>query len=263
MTNKINYSEVLETAVKEPGIISQAYSQFHNYSLNNVMMVAFQCFTREIKFGPIANYRKWQELGRQVQAGQKGMYIIHPVIIPKEVEVEKPNGETETVKQQQLVGFTPKKTAFVLSQTDGEDVDFETTIGEFEFSRLWKEFDLELADNFDVPNGNVMGYTDGRKIAINPTNPHPEKTMIHELAHYLMGHTGEDGSDKSRNLKEVEAESVAYIIVTVLEMAGKSESRGYIQNWLASNEIPEESAQTIITTANKILTVGTGKNQDK
>lgn len=264
MTYKVDYAEILETAIEKPGIISQAYSQFHNYSLNNTMLVAVQCYIRGTDFGPIANYRKWQELGRQVQAGEKGFYIVHPVIIPVEEEVEQDNGEVETVKRQKLVGFSPKKTAFVLAQTDGDPVDFEATIGDFDFGRLWAEFKLELTDEFDAPNGSVMGYTDGLKIAINPLNPHPQKTMIHELAHYLMGHTtaSKDRRNVTKTLSEVEAEGVAYIVSTVLDMGGQDESREYIQYWLADNAIPEKSAQLIISTADTILKIGTDKNSD-
>ena len=54
-----------------------------------------------------------------------------------------------------------------------------------------------------------------RTIAINPVNPMPHKTRFHELAHVLLGHTSEgtmnDGELTPRNLREVEAESVALL----------------------------------------------------
>ena len=45
--------------------------------------------------------------------------------------------------------------------------------------------------NFDLCDGNTLGYARGRTIAINPINPLPHKTRFHELAHVLLGHTSE------------------------------------------------------------------------
>jgi hypothetical protein len=68
-----------------------------------------------------------------------------------------------------------------------------------------------------------------------------------------------DGRDLPRNIKEVEAESVALLVVESLGLRGADNSRGYIQNWLRSEQIPESCARRIFATADLILRAGCPK----
>ena len=86
-------------------------------------------------------------------------------------------------------------------------------------------------------NGNAQGYAaPGKQIAINPVAALPHKTMFHELAHVVLGHTEEgqlsDDEQTPRSLREVEAESVALLCCASLGLEGEEFARGYIQNWL-------------------------------
>ena len=65
-----------------------------------------------------------------------------------------------------------------------------------------------------------------------------------------------DSETTPRDVREVEAEAVAYILCSVLDLPGLTESRGYIQGWLAGAEVTDKSAQRIFSTANKILEAG-------
>jgi hypothetical protein len=84
-------------------------------------------------------------------------------------------------------------------------------------------------------DGNVLGYARAREVAINPVNPMPFKTLFHELAHVLLGHTAEgeqaDGEVTPRSLREVEAEAVALLCCDALGLPGADQCRGYIQHW--------------------------------
>ncbi len=56
-------------------------------------------------------------------------------------------------------------------------------------------------------------------IAINPAAANPLRTTAHKPAHIVLGHSDTarmDGGDLPRNLKEVEAEVVALIVVESL-----------------------------------------------
>jgi hypothetical protein len=57
-------------------------------------------------------------------------------------------------------------------------------------------------------------------------------------------------------LREVEAEAVALLLCESLELPGAEFSRGYIQNWIAGDVIPEKSAQKIFGAADRILKAG-------
>jgi hypothetical protein len=66
-----------------------------------------------------------------------------------------------------------------------------------------------------------------------------------------------------RNIREVEAESVALICCESLGLPGAEAARGYIQHWLhGEKEIPNQSAMRIFSAAHKILKAGslTGEN---
>jgi hypothetical protein len=94
----------------------------------------------------------------------------------------------------------------------------------------------------------------------------PHKTLFHETAHVILGHTAEaDFTDTERtpkNLREVEAEAVALLCCEALNLEGADYCRGYIQNWLCAatgyngDAIPEKSAQKIFRAADQILRAG-------
>ena len=47
-----SFAELLQSAVEEPGTLSAAYQQFHNYSLGNQLLAMFQCQERGLRPGP-------------------------------------------------------------------------------------------------------------------------------------------------------------------------------------------------------------------
>ena len=118
---------------------------------------------------------------------------------------------------------------------------------------------------FDKTDGNCQGFARASQIAINPVAQLPHKTLFHEIAHVLL-HTSEgdftDTEQTPRNLREVEAESVALLCCEALNLEGADYARGYIQHWLyegigyEADAIPEKSAQKIFRAADQILRAG-------
>ena len=249
---KANFSQLLQDAVNQPGIISKCYSTFHGYSIGNQMLAYSQCMEREIPIGPIATYKKWSELGRQVTKGQKAIALVMPVTINKKDAAGEKTGEVFSM-------FTMRNNWFVLSQTEGDEYVNEVTTPAWDKAAALAKLDInEVA--FDHSDGNCQGYASGRTIAVNPVAILPHKTRFHELAHVVLGHTTDelmaDSEKTPRDIREVEAEGVAYILCSVLDLPGLHESRGYIQNWLAGAEVSDKSAQRIFSAANKILEAG-------
>jgi len=60
-----------------------------------------------------------------------------------------------------------------------------------------------------------------------------------------------------RNIREVEAESVALICCEALQLPGAEYASGYIQNWLPGDTISNRSEQKIFSAASAILRAGT------
>lgn len=250
--NKAEFSSILTEIVARPGIISEAYSRFQGYSLGNQMWVWIQCEAREIPIGPVATFKKWQELGRNVKKGQKAVSMVMPVTISKKDENGEKTGDVFST-------FMVKNNWFVLSQTEGEEYNPEPTSPRWDAKKAMEALGITEVP-FAMTNGNVQGYASENTIAINPVAALPHKTRIHEIAHIVLGHTAEgamtDSEHTPRDVREVEAESVAYILCKLLELPGLDEARGYVQGWLQGEKISDKSAARIFSAAHKILQAG-------
>ena len=160
--------------------------------------------------------------------------------------------------------FVFKPRWFVLSQTEGQAVEPETAPS---WSKELALTTLAITETpFAITDGNCQGYASKRSISISPLAALPHKTTFHELGHVVLGHTEQaDFSDEAtlpRDLREVEAESVALICCESLQLSGAEFCRGYIQNWMSGREvIPEASAQKIFTAADKILKAGSPQKE--
>ena len=65
-----------------------------------------------------------------------------------------------------------------------------------------------------------------------------------------------DSESLPRSLREAEAEAAALLCLESLGMDRAEYCRGYIQNWLSGETIPERSAQKIFVVADRILKAG-------
>ena len=265
------YKDLLNEAIEEPGIIAECYSQFHNYSFANIMEVRWQCAMMGLEFGPIAGYKKWSEQGRQVQKGSEKLYIWFPVFgkYPSD-DCKECNAHREDhdgtyhefvpVWKKYIKGFAYKKGVFVISQTDGEEIELPNT-PEWDTDQALENLKIEQIE-FSHGDGNVQGLAEkGRKVAVSPLAQHPIRTLVHEIAHVQLGHVDSgywvDEKVIKRSDQEIEAESVAYLISYALGLPGASESRGYIQGWMDDGfTFTEEMSQRIFGAVNKILMAG-------
>jgi antirestriction protein ArdC len=211
-----------------------------------------QCIARDIELAPLATYKKWQSLGRQVKKGEKALTLCMPVTINKKNDAGEKTGDVFQM-------FTVRANWFTLSQTEGADYVNEVKTADWDATLALSALNITEV-SFATVDGNCQGYATGRNIAINPVAALPHKTRFHELAHIVLGHTAEhtmtDSETTPKDIREVEAESVAYICCSILGLTGLEECRGYIQHWLAGNDISDKSAQKIFGTAEKILKAG-------
>jgi len=172
--------------------------------------------------------------------------------------------DTDTPSEEQTyTTFVHRARWFVVSQTYGSELG-PVTIHEWDAERALKTLCIERI-TFDKTDGNCQGFARGNQIAINPVAQLPYKTLFHEMAHVLL-HTSEsdftDTERTPRNLREVEAASVALLCCKALNLEGADYARGYIQHWLYegigydADAIPEKSAQKIFRAADQILRAG-------
>jgi antirestriction protein ArdC len=248
------WQQILLEAVNQPGSISTAYRAFHGYSFGNRLLALAQCLGRGIEPGLINTYRGWQAIGRQVKRGEKALELCMPVTCRAKEKTA--DGESESL----FTRFVFKSNWFVLAQTTGDEAEFTGTI-EWKLETALAKLDVQKVP-FAELNGNVQGYARKREFAVSPVAALPHKTTFHELAHIVLGHTAQgdladDSTRTPKNLREVEAETVALILCESLDLPGAEFARGYIQSWLRQDHIPETSARNILTAADTILKAGT------
>ena len=259
MTTTPSFSDLLASAVHEPGRISAAYSAFHNYSLGNQLLAWAQCVARGIQPGPLATFVGWKEKGRYVRKGEKALTLCQPVTVKRKAESDDEEDATFT-------RFVYKPHWFVLSQTEGQEVaSFE--IPSWDRARALAALAI-TEEPFVLLDGNCQGFARGRSIAVSPVAAMPFKTTFHELGHVLLGHTTEgdhaDGDTTPRNLRECEAEAVAMLCCAALDLSGVECCRGYLQSyWGQGHPIPERSAQRILKVADQILKAGTTDAEER
>ena len=106
----------------------QTMSRFHNYSLNNVMLISMQ----RPDATHVAGYGKWQTaFSRHVKKGEKGIKIIAPTPCKKKVEemlidpdtkqpLRGPDGELLKQEVEVVIPRFRAVTVFDVSQTDGK-----------------------------------------------------------------------------------------------------------------------------------------------
>jgi antirestriction protein ArdC len=251
-----NFTTLLQEAVNKPGTIMKAYSAFHNYSLGNQLLALVQCQLRGIEPGPINTFPKWQDLKRHVKKGEKALTLCMPVTVKR-----KETNETGEEQDASFTTFVYKPRWFVLAQTDGEAMELPP-MPTWDADKALSSLGVECIA-FTDSDGNCQGYATKRSIAVSPIAQLPHKTLFHETAHVILGHTTEaDFNDTERtpkNLREVEAEAVALLCCEALDLEGAEFCRGYIQNWLkggSDTAIPEKNAQKILKAADQILKAG-------
>lgn len=256
------FAPLLTQALSEPGIVSAAYGRFHRFSIGNQILAAIQLQERDLPMAPIASFLRWKELGRSVTKGQKALSLWMPITV-KRRESESDDGSMEE-SSRLLTLFRLAPRWFSRDQTEGDDYVEPIESPQWNAEAALAELGISQ-EPFELMDGNVQGYAVKRRIAVSPIAEYPHKTRFHEMAHVVLGHTEEgdchDAATIPRSIQEVEAEGVAFLLCSILELPGRDESRGYIQSWLDGDVLPEKSAQRIFSASQKILEAGKTANQ--
>ena len=233
---KIEWLELLETALNSEGRLSEKFNRFYEYSFNNQLLMYLQGLNE-----PVATYKAWQNLGRQVKRGSTAKVILRPIIY-----------EDKETEEAEIKGFKLIKCIFGLSETEGEELPPPTP-------RKW-DLDKALANlaiklgKFNELNGNIGGRASGDKIVVNPLFNGLE-VYIHEMAHVLLHTDKKSNLDKS--LKEYQAEATAFIVCKeLLDGYEGKEQIGYIQAWLAGTKPSDDVVKEVLSTADKIIKAG-------
>ena len=231
-----------------------AMGRFHNYSLGNILEIARQrpSATR------VAGMYAWNQLGRRINKGEKGIRILAPMIgIRRKKDSE---AERDITKQNQpvLVGF---RTAYVwdVEQTSGAELPqlnerVKGEVGEYR-ERL---IDFIIAQGIELEFKEsiapALGMSYGGKIAILPGQSAAEEfgTLVHEAAHEFLHKSGRRTAT-TKTVRETEAEAIAFVVSQTIGLdAGKS-SADYIHLYHGNAALLAESLEVIQRTSALIL----------
>src|SRR5258705_1248408 len=116
------WSAILADAVAKPGVISEAYHRFWNYSTGNQLLAMFECLLRGIEPGPIHTFQGWKKLGRYVKKGERAITLCMPVTAKRKKTERDRNDADAAADDRSSATFTKfvyKPHWFVLSQTEG------------------------------------------------------------------------------------------------------------------------------------------------
>ena len=225
--------------------------RFHRYSLRNLLLISAQ----NPDATQVAGFSTWKKLGRSVMKGEKGIRILAPVKYKsKQDDAKDKNNEGE---EQILAGFKCVS-VFDISQTDGEPLpEFSTVQGDpGQYLDRLKKVVTEMGIKLEVTEipGGALGTSMGGtiKIAAGQTPEEEFATLAHETAHELM-HRKPDRHEKSKTVKETEAEAVAFAVCHAIGLDARSQSSDYIQLYQGDAELLQKSLTSIQETAAWII----------
>jgi len=213
-------------------------SRLHGYSFGNVLLIA--AAHRAAYLGGrvtapepmmVAGFRTWQGLGRHVERGQRG----YPILAPCRLSAEPAPGASaagltdgrsaEGAGERRAVGFRVVH-VFDVSQTGGAELPEPPAplllVGAAPLGLVDRARRLIEGEGFTVgwsPDAGTLGGANGVTdwaagsvtVRADMDDAARAKTLLHEAGHVLL-HGDGSGRSLPRPVKEVEAESVAFVV---------------------------------------------------
>ena len=256
-------------------------SRFTSYSLNNMLLIAMQ----KPDATAVAGYSTWKQLHRQVKKGEKAIKIIAPCPYRKKVKAEVTDEQGKSIlgtdgkplmesEEKVVMGFKVVN-VFDISSTEGEPLpeivhQLDGTIeGYSDFMKALEKFSPVPIELKKV-KGAALGYYQmtNKNIVIEKdlSEVMKCKTGIHELTHALL-HDRDNGLEKdslpSREVKEIEAESVSYVVCQYYGINSLDYSFGYIAGWASDKNLKElKASMETIRQASQIIITGIDRELD-
>lgn len=206
-----------------------AMSRFHNYSFGNILEIARQ----KPDATHVAGLYTWNQLGRRVKKGEKGIRILAPIVgVKRKAQEEAEKGMTKQ-NRPVLVGFRAAY-VFDVSQTEGAELPEHARVsGDVGANRdrliaFVNTQGIELEFNERI--APAMGMSYGGKIVLLPGQSKAEEfsTLVHELAHEML-HKADRRTTTTKVARETEAESIAFVVSKAVGLETGTASADYIQ----------------------------------
>ena len=259
----------------------EGMSHFNNYSVRNIQLIKAQLPEASM----VASFNEWKKRNGHVNKGEKALYVQAPITVIKKDADGKPVINADTGEKETFTYFKPVP-VFDISQVSpvkGKELDLPKMGGAIP-SQINKEYyqnvyrslrdisqkengipirfrELEKSDGFYSPTTNEITIKKGM------TYEQTLSTLIHEMAHSEL-HNKKSLTERfegklTRSSKELQAESVAYVVSNHLGFDTSNDSFAYLASWSqepdglenlkAQLEIVQEEANSLMKRIDKHL----------
>ncbi|MCO4567957.1 hypothetical protein Si077_00980 [Streptococcus infantarius subsp. infantarius] len=259
----------------------EGMSHFNNYSVRNIQLIKAQLPEASM----VASFNEWKKRNGHVNKGEKALYVQAPVTVIKKDADGKPVINVDTGEKETFTYFKPVP-VFDISQVspvEGKELDLPKMGGAIP-SQINKEYyqnvyrslrDISQKEN-DIPfrfrelnksDGFYSPKTNEITIKKGMTYEQTLSTLIHEMAHSEL-HNKKSLTERfegklTRSSKELQAESIAYVVSNHLGFDTSNDSFGYLASWSqepdglenlkAQLEIVQEEANSLMKRIDKHL----------
>lgn len=243
---------------------------FHDYSVNNIILIWSQCPGASL----VAGFKAWKEKhSRTVKKGEKAIRILAPC--PHKMTITETDPTTGEKVQKEVRWNTYRPVCvFDVSQTEGAPLPslVDPLTGSMErfqelFARLQAVSPVPVA--FEDIKSSAHGYFSPaeNRIAIRAGMSEEQtiKTTVHEIAHARLHAKDAEQADAARHVKEVQAESVAFVVCNALGLDTSEYSFGYVAGWAEGQDAKDLTANldVIKKTASELIAALTAEGTDK
>lgn len=247
---------------------------FRSYSWANTVMAAYELKSRTGRFPELlGSYKTWNAVNRRCKKGA-GLSILFP---RKSLALKCPECGSKTYGKKNIAKGECKTCNYQFTEEDLENAYLSTTFG---VGTIWDlgdtygealDLNSELITNTSNYRFNNLrlkcpflinyttkilqkGCTDGKTIWISIFSSEAEKisTMVHEMAHVMLGHFEQE---RDLPLFELEAESVAYLVTSAMGIENHK-AAAYIDGWCRDNPADKiKNGEHLLKVAEDILEV--------
>ena len=244
-------------------------ARLHAYSPSNVLLIArahAEAFADGVVASPdpgwVAGFVTWRGLGRSVERGQHGYPVLAPCRYDRRVAVNGEGGARllvrgevlaagERVERRRVMAGFRVERVFSVQQTTGRPLP-EVPTPELLAGEAPAGLEAAVAGVIErqkftvgtVPDATAIDGANGRTrwdtrrvvVRADMDDAARVKTLLHEAGHVLL-HADGVGRELPRAVKEVEAESVAFVVAAVHGMATDGYSFPYVAGWAGTDSV--------------------------
>lgn len=238
-------------------------AKFHNYSLNNTLLIMQQFPGAEA----VGSFKFWKDKGFTVKKGEKGIKVLVPKKTTyfkrdnKEVQLKfATEEEKEKIKNNEIATYSRTffdiGHVFDVSQTNAKAKDLpkifpnrwlEGNVENYDimyqaFEKVAEKHEIKIVKPYnELGTAKGVSYTLRKEVALNPRNSQLQniKTLAHELAHAVL-HNVETHDKYTREEMEFQAEMVAYTVSSYFGIDTTEYTLPYLYHWTQGKELKDQ-----------------------